>query len=689
MKWFNNLKTKRKITILSIITLTLSFLTIFYMQNAMKNISLTTTNSLVVEASGKESALIKSDVETVNTLVKNFAESFGELASKGGTDRKAAINMLEKVILSNKNIAGMGFIWEPNAFDNKDTEYKGNNSTGSNSRGEFVPYLYKIDDESVGIDPTADGFETDYMWYSSPKETKNPIITAPYDFEGSYLVTISYPILSSSNRFLGVLTADISLQYLQDVIQNIESINKFNGKAILMDYSSICIANSFDESIRLKKISENLKLDKDALEKLLATRDNAKSTDCLYGHIEGFNDDFLITRNILRFKNLDSSWELLTFVPKSTILASYNNYLTRNIIILIIILALSIVTNIVISKNIDGSVKKITKYIHRAANGDLSAINERFYKDEFGQLLNSFNNMLTNMRELVSGVKSSSNIVNDKATTLAKVVNNTNQTVTEITTAIEQVSLSSSQLAKDVDNLSTKTNELGNAIDTTVNVVDEVINISDETNVLSKNGIKIMETLNDKNIVTNKNTESIITLIDSIAQQTNLLALNASIEAARAGEAGRGFAVVADEIRILAEQTAEGTNEIKVMISSIQEQSKKSVLVMQEMKNSFNEQNDSINDTEKIFTETATQLESLFGKLDVAKTNIKNIENTKDIIIDSLSTLASFTEESSATAEEVSASAEEVLASVNEIDDSAKITQQESDNLIASIKKFN
>jgi len=66
-----------------------------------------------------------------------------------------------------------------------------------------------------------------------------------------------------------------------------------------------------------------------------------------------------------------------------------------------------------------------------------------------------------------------------------------------------------------------------------------------------------------------KESNEIISIIQSMASQSNLLGLNAAIEAARSGKHGKGFAVVASEMRKLAQLSSESSQKVSKSLSEI------------------------------------------------------------------------------------------------------------------------
>lgn len=130
-------------------------------------------------------------------------------------------------------------------------------------------------------------------------------------------------------------------------------------------------------------------------------------------------------------------------------------------------------------------------------------------------------------------------------------------------------------ISTDLNREMSKMHGVNNNIQSLAQIADEnKTNISEVTNSISNLLSLIAQSNEAINVFAKRSNDigNVIQLIINIAAQTNLLALNASIEAARAGEHGRGFAVVADEVRKLAENTHKATNEISLVIQTMQQE---------------------------------------------------------------------------------------------------------------------
>lgn len=483
---------------------------------------------------------------------------------------------------------------------------------------------------------------------------------------------VQQPVYNAQRKLIGMGGVDLQLNKINDMVENI----RFNGQGygFLLDGNQKVVHFSKATGHKLSITDEgaNGKEGLDALEQQFTNTAGFKELNTqMRNNLEGSQmvtfkgEQFYVVYHRLQLEQPYIDWYVGLLIPTTMIEEPVNAAVTATttavIIILIIILAMILWATHMISKPIT-TLTHIMRDI-ASGEGDLTQKIDINSQDEVGQLANHMNTFIDKLHAMMLDTAAQAEQLSNAVAQLRSVSEKTNSEIQQEKQQVDSVSAAVTEMATTVLEISRNAQHTNNAAEEVQAITAEGASRSTQAQtVMTELALHIGEA---SKVVAGLEQESnnigaLVDVINSIADQTNLLALNAAIEAARAGEHGRGFAVVADEVRSLASRTQESTDDIRNMISRLQQIAQQASVMMQQGQDQ----------TEGSVLQTKEVLSSLH-----------NIAQSVTKVQDQSHQIATSTEEQTVVAEDINTSLSAINNLVNSTADHAHTLADEARDL--------
>lgn len=680
---FSRIGTKMLTVLLMVSTLSMFLLSVISYNSSKVIINDQIQKNMNAELKAQiNNILLKTDkISTIASQIARSVES--DYTTKS---LKQYETMLKKAIYESDLAYGSGIWFEPYAY-NKNEKYVG-------------PYVYKDGNNPVVTYDYSNAKYNyfSYDWYTNAmKGSKKPIFSKLY-YDSTLkttMATCSVPMYDSNHKFLGVITVDMNIKSIQNLVRHTK-VGKA-GKVTLLTNEGMYVTNDAADKVMKENIQKEKNKSLSLLGKKMIGRDNGN------GEFNKEHKDYMAYFG----KVGKLGWKIMIEIPKSEINQPVNALLRKLIIISMISLLLLILVISMQVRVLTKNVNKVRNFALKLSDGDYT-INEIKInsKDELGQMGEALNKMMLQNKSVIQ-------TISEEAKEVGNVSIELNHTTENLTNNFDKIEGAIKSINEDMMSSSAATEEVNASVEevnASINILTQETNNSSQMSAAIKERAsqvqkrstssfeKAMNLTNENEKNLNQSIEEakivetigiMAAKISEIAEQVNLLSLNASIEAARAGEQGKGFAVVAKEIGNLASQTkksvddiSQTTDKVKSAFNNLMDNARQLLSFIEEV----------VTPDYKTFVEVGNQYdkdaEDISSSAEKISDMSDNIERIIREITEAIQGIASEAESTASSSLDIINNMEKVSAEIDNIEKTVMKEKFTSDNLDKMVNKF-